>query len=81
MIRTRKPGDRIRPFGSTGSKKLQDYFTDRRVPEPFRDRIPLLCRGNEVLLAAGVGAGAVPPREEQKEPVRLTWQGDMPWME
>lgn len=81
VIRTRRPGDRIRPFGSTGSRKLQDYFTDRRIAEPFRDRIPLLCRENEVLLAAGVGAGAIPARETQNDPVRLTWHGEMPWME
>lgn len=81
VIRTRRPGDRIRPFGSSGSKKLQDYFTDRRIPEPFRDRIPLLCRDNEVLLAAGVGAGGIPAWDAEADPVRLTWQGDMPWME
>ncbi len=81
VIRTRRPGDRIRPFGSSGSKKLQDYFTDRRIPEPFRDRIPLLCRGNEVLLAAGVGAGGIPAWDEEADSVRLTWQGEMPWME
>lgn len=81
VIRTRRPGDRIRPFGSSGSKKLQDYFTDRRIPEPFRDRIPLLCRDNEVLLAAGVGAGGIPAWDRKADPVRLTWQGDMPWME
>ncbi len=81
VIRTRRPGDRIRPFGGPGSRKLQDYLTDRRIPEPFRDRIPLLCRDNEVLLAGGVGAGAVPPWNPELSPVRLTWHGDMPWME
>lgn len=80
VIRTRRPGDRIRPFGCSGSRKLQDYLTDRHVDEPFRDRIPLLCRGNEVLLVAGVGAGNIPGWEEGNVSVRLTWQGDMPWM-
>ena len=80
VIRTRQPGDRIRPFGSEGSRKLQDYLTDRRVDEPFRDMIPLLCRGNEVLLAAGIGAGSVPRWETIGDPVRLTWTGRMPWM-
>ena len=79
VIRTRRPGDRIRPFGSSGSRKLQDYLTDRKIAEPFRDRIPLLCRGDEVLLAGGVGAGAVPAWDGTQENVRLTWHGDMPW--
>ncbi len=81
VIRTRMPGDRIRPFGSSGSRKLQDYLTDRKIAEPFRDQIPLLCRGEEVLLAGGVGAGNIPVWDRSFSPVRLTWHGDMPWME
>ena len=80
VIRNRQPGDRIRPFGGPGSRKLQDYLTDRKIPEPFRDRIPLLCRGNEVLLVCGVGAGDVPPWSAENHSVRLTWIGDIPWM-
>ena len=80
-IRTRRPGDRIRPFGSTGSRKLQDYLTDRRIGEPFRDRIPLVCRGNEVLLVCGVGAGNIPRWNRDDSPVRVTWHGEMPWTE
>ncbi len=79
VIRTRKPGDRISPFGMTGTRKLQDYLTDRGIDEPWRDRIPLLCRGQEVLLAAGVGAGNIPAWEPGGNNIRLTWQGDMPW--
>ena len=78
-IRTRKPGDRIRPFGCTGSRKLQDYLTDRKIAEPYRDRIPLLCRDGEVLLVCGVGAGDIPRWDPQAHPVRLTWHGRMPW--
>ena len=81
VIRTRLPGDRIRPFGSTGSRKLQDYLTDRRIEEPFRDLIPLLCRDGEVLLVCGVGAGNIPRYDPESQPVRLTWHGDMPWKE
>ena len=79
-IRTRRPGDRIRPFGLNGSRKLSDYLTDRKIPEPFRDRIPLLCRGEEVLWVCGVGAGNVPRWNQEEKPVRLTWDGDIPWL-
>ena len=79
-IRTRRPGDRIRPFGGSGSRKLQDYLTDRKIPEPFRDRIPMLCRDGEVLLVCGVGAGDIPEWNREKHPVRLTWHGEMPWL-
>ena len=80
-IRTRRPGDRIRPFGSTGSRKLQDYLTDRRIGEPFRDQIPLICRGNEVLLVCGVGAGNIPRWNGEDHPVRITRHGETPWTE
>ena len=79
-IRTRSPGDRIRPYGSKGSRKLQDYLTDRKIPEHFRDCIPLLCRGEEVLLVCGVGAGNIPDWNGQGPKVRLTWHGDIPWL-
>ena len=80
VLRTRRQGDWIRPYGSSGRQSLQDYFVNRKVDAPFRDRVPLLCRGSEVLLAGGVGAGGVPPMEEQKDSVWLRWRGDMPWL-
>lgn len=78
-LRTRRSGDWLRPFGQTGRQSLQDYFTNRRVDAPMRDRVPLLCRGSEVLLAAGVGAGDIPRCETGEGLVLLRWQGDMPW--
>ena len=53
---------------------------NRRVDAPFRDRIPLLCRGSEVLAAGGVGAGGVPRWKREDGWLRLTWTGEMPWM-
>ncbi|MDA0263649.1 MAG: tRNA lysidine(34) synthetase TilS [Chloroflexi bacterium] len=41
-VRTWCPGDRIQPLGMTGQKKLQDLFTDLRVPRPWRGKVPLL---------------------------------------
>lgn len=80
-LRTRQPGDWIRPFGQGGRRTLQDYLVDRHVDAPFRDRVPLLCLGDEVLLAAGVGAGAVPRLDPAKDNVMLSWLGHMPWMQ
>ena len=36
------PGDWIRPLGSGGRKKLQDWFTDRHIPIPAKHATPLL---------------------------------------
>lgn len=79
VIRTRRPGDRIIPFGMTGNRKLQDYLTDRGIDAAWRDEIPLLCRGDEVLLVCGVGAGNIPEWTAQTDHIRLAWQGEIPW--
>ena len=51
--RTRKDGDVFAKFG-TGSKKLNDYFTDKKVDIDMRDKLPLLCSGSSVLVVAGL---------------------------
>lgn len=79
VLRGRRTGDRITPFGSEGSQKLQDYLVNRGVDAPWRDRIPLLCRDHEVLWVAGVGTGKIPRVTAEMQTVRLTWSGPMPW--
>ena len=76
---SRRQGDFIRPFGQDGKQSLQDYFVNRRVDAPFRDRVPLLCRGSEVLLAGGVGAGNVPHTDDIDDPVLLRWKQAFSW--
>ncbi len=78
-VRSRHPGDWLRPFGSAGKKSLQDELTDRRVDAPFRDRVPLICRGSEVLLIGGVGAGNLPRITKDDDPVMLRWRESFPW--
>jgi len=79
VVRSRRAGDWIRPFGSSGRQSLQDYLVNRRVDAPFRDRVPLLCRGSEVLLAGGVGAGDIPRLNTNEDSVLLKWMTDFPW--
>ncbi len=52
-LRFRRDGDLFKPFGG-GTKKLKSFFIDRKIPARHRDRIPLVCRGNEVLVVVGV---------------------------
>ena len=49
-VRNRRPGDRFRPFGLDGQKKLQDFLTDRKVARADRDRIPLVVDENDRIL-------------------------------
>jgi tRNA(Ile)-lysidine synthase len=48
-VRSWQAGDRIRPLGMRGSRKLQDVFVDAKVPRDRRWRIPVFeCRGEIV---------------------------------
>lgn len=45
-IRYFRNGDRFRPLGMVGEKKLKNLFIDRKIPVSARGRIPLfICRG------------------------------------
>jgi tRNA(Ile)-lysidine synthase len=55
-IRSRQAGDRFRPVGLAGRKKLQDYFVDRKVARDERDRVPIVVDGNDrIVWVAGYG--------------------------
>jgi tRNA(Ile)-lysidine synthase len=49
-VRSRRPGDWIRPLGLRGRKKLQDVLVDRRVPRAERDRVPLVVDAEDRLV-------------------------------
>jgi len=55
-VRSRVPGDSVRPLGLGGRKKLQDVLVDRKVPRALRDRVPIVvdCRGRIVWVAGHV---------------------------
>jgi tRNA(Ile)-lysidine synthase len=77
-IRYWKPGDRFRPLGMRGSKKLQDFFTDSRVPRETRRKIPIVCDRDKICWVAGfrlddrVKTG---PETGQVVSVRMTKEG------
>jgi tRNA(Ile)-lysidine synthase len=54
VFRNFRPGDRIQPFGMDGHKKLQDVFTDRKIPRARRRAIPVLADAESVLWVPGV---------------------------
>jgi len=53
VIRTVHPGDRFRPLGMKGHKKVGDFLTDRKVPRPLRDEVLLLCDQNGPVWVTG----------------------------
>jgi len=52
-VRSRKPGDRFRPAGMDGKKKLKDYFMEIKLPVRERDTAPLLVSGEEIVWVVG----------------------------
>jgi tRNA(Ile)-lysidine synthase len=48
-----RPGDRMTPLGMTGTRKLQDIFTDAKVPARERSRTPVVRDGDRIVWVAG----------------------------
>ncbi len=53
QVRFRQPGDRFYPLGSPGSKKLQDFFVDTRIPREERPYVPLVVSNREIVWVVG----------------------------
>jgi tRNA(Ile)-lysidine synthase len=54
VVRTWQEGDRMRPLGMSGTKTLQDLFTDRGVPRSLRHHLPVVTAAGRVVWVAGV---------------------------
>jgi len=48
-LRSRHDGDRMIPYGMTGSKKLKNLFCELKIPADERDGVPVLCDGNTIV--------------------------------
>lgn len=69
-------GDRIRPFGMSGSKKLSDIFNDAKIPANLKHSLPLLVKGNDILWVPGVRASSLfPVTDETKSYISITLKG------
>lgn len=70
-----REGDRMRPFGMDGSRKLSDLLTDAKVPRRRRRTVPVVRDGKAIVWLAGVRMSddyRVTP--QTKRAVRLTWR-------
>ena len=53
-VRTWRPGDRIRPLGMDGSRKVADLMAEKRLPRPRRAAWPVVEAGGEIAWVPGV---------------------------
>ena len=52
-VRNRKEGDRYRPLGSPGRKKVKEMMRERGIPLRERDRLPVFLSGNDIVWIVG----------------------------
>jgi tRNA(Ile)-lysidine synthase len=53
VLRHREDGDRIQPFGMSGTRKLKDYLNDTGLPIEQRDALVLVTTGEAIVWVAG----------------------------
>ncbi len=54
QIRPWRHGDYFYPLGGKGRQKLSDYFTDHKIDRLTKERIRLLCSGDNILWIIGL---------------------------
>ena len=52
-VRTRNPQDIFQPLGMQMAKKLQDFYTDSKIPAMWRSKIPLLISDKGIMWIVG----------------------------
>jgi tRNA(Ile)-lysidine synthetase-like protein len=58
VVRRRRRGERFRPAGGRGSRRLQDIFVDAKVPRALRDSWPVVATPQAIAWVPGVRAAA-----------------------
>lgn len=53
-VRNRQDGDRYRPYGSPGRKKLKEIMRACGIPQAERDRRPVFLSGDEIVWVVGL---------------------------
>jgi tRNA(Ile)-lysidine synthase len=53
-VRRRQSGDRFRPFGSAGRRKLKEFLIDSKVPQDQRDAVPIVVDDAGILWVGGL---------------------------
>ena len=54
VVRNFRPGDRVRPIGMSGTRKVQDVFVDRKLARARRATWPMVTVADEILWIPGL---------------------------
>lgn len=61
IVRNPLPGDRFKPWGLQGTRKLKKVLIDSKIPRGLRKKLPLLLKGDTILWIPGVRRSDVAP--------------------
>jgi tRNA(Ile)-lysidine synthase len=75
-VRGIKAGDRIRPLGMKGRMKVADLYVNEGIPQPVREKWPLVMHRRQIVWVAGLRmAEAARLTEESRKVVELRLVG------
>jgi tRNA(Ile)-lysidine synthase len=61
VVRSRRTGDRVQPFGAAGERRLKTLFIDAKVPRWERGRQPVVVAADVIIWMAGLRRSAIAP--------------------
>ncbi len=53
VVRSRRPGDRFQPLGMSQPKKLNGFMIDVKIPQAWRQRVPIVSSDEHILWVVG----------------------------
>lgn len=81
VVRSWTAGDRFRPYGTGGTRKLQDIFVDMGIPRHLRGRIPVVADARGIVWLAGYRIAdrvKVLPTTQHRLRLHIEWELN-PW--
>jgi len=79
LVRARRPGDRMRPRGGRGTRKLSDLMIDAKIARTARGSLPVVTSAvGDVLLVPGLRpSDTARPSAETRRFLRVNFQGSL----
>ncbi len=74
-LSTRKDGEKFEPFGG-GTRKLKEFFIDKKIPSRLRDFLPILRSGGKILAVFGVEISQLSKLDNNSEKAYKLWLTD-----
>jgi tRNA(Ile)-lysidine synthase len=75
VVRSVRPGERMKPLGAPGRKKVSRIFNDLKIPADLRHRYPVLTADSEIVAILGLKiADYCKYRTESATLLALTWK-------